>query len=442
MELFRIVQKEREGYDALERAMIRTASPGIRPGLSRISRLLRMLGNPEKTLPVIHVAGTNGKGSTGAFLERIFCSAGYVTGFYTSPHLVALGERFLVKGLPLSSKEWLREWETIEALLAPLPLSEIPSYFEILTALAFLLAKRAEVEVLILEAGMGGRYDATNVAAPVKASVITTIGEDHQEYLGHTLEQIGEEKFAIVRPRSFASFRGGVPVLEENFLRAVRRVGGREHLFSRSCEVRNAEPTPKGTRFSFEEKDLLLPRVEVSLLGRHQVENGAHALSVAWNVRETFPRIEKNHLLRGLKEAFWPFRGSLIPGNPPLFADGVHNPEGAQAFAAMVKERWQDLSGKVLVFSCMKDKDAPRMLDSLRGCAEEIICTSVPGVDRSSSAKDLREIALSRGWKLCEACPSPVEALERAKSRGSMVLVGGSLYLLGYLASKEALPLP
>ncbi len=442
MERFSMIRREKKGYDEVEERIIRLASPGIRPGLSRIARLLSILGNPERISPVIHLAGTNGKGSTGAFLERILRSAGYVTGFYTSPHLVALGERFLRKGIPLPAREWLEALKTVEEALRKMPPSEIPSYFEIVTALAFLLGSTAGTEVLILEAGMGGRYDATNLRAPVKASVITTIGEDHQEYLGNTLEEIGEEKFAILRPRIFASFRGGDPGLEANFLRAAGRVKARGHLFSRSCAISEIEPTPEGSRFSFAEGDFCLREVAVSLRGRHQVDNGAHALSVAWHLRQDFSRIRKEHLMEGLRKASWPFRGTLFPGDPPLFADGVHNPEGAQAFAAMVRERWKDLPEKVLVFSCMKDKDAPRMLDLLRGTAEHLICTSVPGLDRSASGEGLRKIALSRGWSSCESCSSPLEALERAKSRGNLVLICGSLYLLGYMASEGGFPLP
>jgi dihydrofolate synthase/folylpolyglutamate synthase len=324
----------------------------------------------------------------------------------------------------------------VEEALPLMPLEEVPSYFEIVTALAFLMAVSEGVELLILETGMGGRYDATNLRAPVKASVITTIAMDHQEYLGNTLEEIGAEKFAIFRPRSFASFRGGAPELEARFLAAAERVKARAHLFSHSCTISEVGPTPEGNRFSFSEGDLVLPKVSISLRGRHQVDNGAHALSVAWHLREHFPRLRREHLLEGLQKASWPFRGTLFPGEPPLFADGVHNPEGARAFAAMVAERWNDLPGKVLIFSCMKDKDAPQMLDLLRGTADHLICTCVPGLERSARSDDLREIALSRGWVSCEVCSSPLEALERGKSRGSLVLVCGSLYLLGYMASE------
>ncbi|HPJ25094.1 MAG TPA: folylpolyglutamate synthase/dihydrofolate synthase family protein [Synergistaceae bacterium] len=442
MERFSLIRKEQKGYDEMERRILRKASPGICPGLSRISRLLRILGNPEKAIPVVHLAGTNGKGSTGAFLERIFRAAGYATGFYTSPHLLALGERFLVRGVPLPASAWCRAWEKTEKALGEIPSSEVPSYFEILTALAFLMAVSSGVEVLILEAGMGGRFDATNVSAPVKASVITTIGMDHQEYLGNTLEEIGEEKFAILRPRSFATFRGGIPFLEENFLRRARKVGARGHLFSRNCVLSEMKTTSEGSLFSFAEGELFLSSVALSLRGKHQVENGAHALSAAWHLRESFPAIRKEHLLQGLRETSWPFRGSLFPGEPPLFVDGVHNPEGAGAFAAMVQERWKDCPGKVLVFSCMKDKDFSQMLDLLRGCASHIICTSVPGMERSASAEILEKTARSRGWTSCESCASPLEALNRAKARGNLVLLGGSLYLLGYLLSKGAFPLP
>jgi dihydrofolate synthase/folylpolyglutamate synthase len=441
MKGFSLIQEKREEYNRVEEEVLRLASPGIRPGLSRIARLLNILGNPERTVRVIHLAGTNGKGSTGAFLERIFRSAGYVTGFYTSPHLIALGERFLRKGVPLPPERWHEALQRVREALPLMPPGEVPSYFEMVSALAFLMAVSEGVELLILETGMGGRYDATNLRAPVVASVITTIAMDHQEYLGNTLQEIGAEKFAIIRPRSFASFRGGTPELERDFLAAAARVKARGHLFSRSCGISSVAPTPEGSCFSFAQEDLVLPEICISLRGRHQVDNAAHALSVAWHLRENFPRLRKEHLLEGLREASWPFRGTLFPGEPPLFVDGVHNPEGAQAFAAMVQERWRDLPEKVLIFSCMKDKDAPGMLGLLSETADHLICTSVPGLERSARSEDLQKIALSQGWISCEACSSPLEALERGRSRGSLVLICGSLYLLGYMASEGGFPL-
>lgn len=414
----------------------------IRPGLDRVAALLARLGDPQQAFPSVLVAGTNGKGSAVAFLASILRAAGYLPGVYTSPHLVRFEERIAVGGDPIREEEVaaltdeVRAAITEETRLAGDP----PTYFEATTALAYLHFRRAGVPLAILEVGMGGRHDATNVVDPL-ACAITPVALDHMQWLGDTLEAIAGEKAGIMRPR--------VPCVlarqEPEALRAIRaeaaRLGAPLTPVD-DCDVRlagtpGARPdppvfslaTPTGGRY---------PELTLSLRGEHQVDNAVVAVLLAERLHhDGFGAIDAAAVTRGLASTSWPGRLELIPGRPDLLLDGAHNPAGCRSLAAYLAEHQRDRR-TILVFSAMRDKPAGEMLEILAPLAHAVVVTRLR-VARGESSETLRDLAAARRSRV-ESAASAGDALRAARAAAGpdgLVVVSGSLYLVGEV--KEAL---
>ena len=234
----------------IEERLQTMSSPYIRPGLSRIAALLSKMGHPERAFPAVHLVGTNGKGSVSAMIESLFLEAGYTTCLYTSPHLTDITERLRFSGVPVKEGVLLRSLDRVESALGGQgdPGSR-PTYFEVLTSAAFDAIADRSPDVAIIEAGMGGRLDATNMVKDVALTVITAIGFDHSQFLGDTLEEIANEKFSVLRPGSRSVFSGTPQALEELYLEHCERIGNTGEILSRSIEIRGLKVSLEGNHF-------------------------------------------------------------------------------------------------------------------------------------------------------------------------------------------------
>jgi dihydrofolate synthase / folylpolyglutamate synthase len=416
---------------------------GIRPGLERIASLLARLGNPHHGLPAVIVAGTNGKGSVSAFLAAILMEAGIEPGVYTSPHLVRFEERIAVAGEPVGEEEVASlTHEVREAIEAGRRKGEeTPTYFEATTALAFLHFSRRRVPIAILEVGMGGRFDATNVVVPALCA-ITPISMDHMQWLGPTLETIAYQKAGILKPDVPAAVSPQPPQALGVIVSEAARVGAPLRLVA-DCAVVPApaagphrgawsDPprfdltTPAGTRYE---------RLTLSLRGAHQVGNAVTAVLLAEQLSARGLRgIDPSSIARGLARAVWPGRLEMIPGGaaaPDLLLDGAHNPAGCESLAAYLRDS-QPGRRLGLVFASMKDKPAAEMLAILCPRATDVVVTSLP-VPRGESPETLLRLARAH-HSSCHAEPRIEEALLRARHIAGpegLVVVSGSLYLVG-----------
>lgn len=431
-------------YDSFENLITRYASPGIRPGLDRIKRLLNLLGNPEGKFPSIHVVGTNGKGSTCAFLVSVFQAAGYRTALYTSPHLESPGERLLINGTPLPPERWCEAAEKVISVLEidPFLQSDPPSYFELVTAVAFLLTASEGIDIAIVEAGLGGRLDATNLLSHVVLTAVTSISMDHIEYLGTTLEAIAGEKFAVVRPGIPACYLGDreelIPLFKEYCLKAQAF----PVVVSQEAQVIPTQLSPSGSVFDFSLYNSSslskhsLNTVQINLLGHYQLSNASLALTALLHLRPHFDRLTDSAIRKGLEKAKWPGRIEIInTTNPVLVLDGGHNPDGVSKLVDSVKMLWPGQSIGI-VYAVMKDKEHCICLEHLSTLNPALYVTCVPEMERSLSPQMLLKEARSFKWrKDIETSNNPLEAIRAASQENDVVLVCGSLYLIGWVRS-------
>ncbi|QVL37458.1 bifunctional folylpolyglutamate synthase/dihydrofolate synthase [Aminirod propionatiphilus] len=427
---------EREAFASLEKRLQAEASPGTRPGLSRLARLCSCLDHPERTFQAVHIVGTNGKGSTASSLASILDEAGLRVGLYTSPHLESLGERLRLDGEELPLSLWERGSDVVLRALDSDPLLRIdpPTLFELLTALAFWLLRESGCRLAVFEAGMGGRLDATNLLPRVVLTLVTPIADDHGDYLGKTIEAIAEEKFAVLRPGVTALFAGGDTHLEERFLRRAQASGARGFLLSQ-WPLFGIRCTDRGTAFCLDLSDG--PRDFFSpLLGRHQATNAAMALCGAHFLKAFFPSLlDEETLARGLSRTFWPGRMEILSREPIVILDGGHNPHGLTATLRSVSDIWGEERRRRALFAAMADKDFRSELALFREGRWDVVFTEVPNLSRGASVAALAEAAASVGLTnfLCE--PRLDRAFSLAVEGSDLLLCTGSLYLVGALRS-------
>ncbi len=402
--------------------------------LAATETILAALGHPERRYATAIVAGTNGKGSTSAILASILHCAGFRTGLYTSPHLVRVNERIQVNGREISDEDFAAAFsevrETIDRLLDQKSLDERPSFFEYLTAAAFLHFARSGVRLAVLEVGIGGRLDATNVTEP-RVAIITNVDLDHMEILGETLPAIAQEKAGVIKP-----FRPVVSACEHpDAVGVIRRHAaslGAELLetpsFAHLSPLRNVQGC-----YSF---DLALDGdcytgLSLPLAGKFQIKNAVAAVAAAWRLNREGFTIPRRAVIEGLRLARWPGRLETVREQPLVLLDGAHNPAGAREVAAFVKE---ELAGKCLrlVYASMRDKAIAEIARILFPLAEEVVLTC-PGLARAASPEEILAAAEFRSERIVIE-PDPARALERAcqSSRpDDVVLATGSLFLVG-----------
>ena len=414
---------------------------GIKFGLDSIRKVLRSLGDPQTRFPSVLVAGTNGKGSVAAMLTEALSRNGLRTGLYTSPHLVFVEERVRVGRRLISSSDFCRLLSRVKTagdrLVQSGTLKGPLTYFEHLTALAFLYFREKKVDIAVLEVGMGGRFDATNVVTPI-VSVITSIGLDHQKYLGSTLSRIAAEKAGIIKP--------GVPVVSGLPAGTARRVirkkageSGSPLLETQAGDgAYRAERKRAGYRFVFRHQGKTF-RFRPRLQGLHQGRNAAVALAAALVLSETWRGLDLQKVLAGIEGAEWPGRLEVVSRRPLVVLDGAHNVEGAGALAAYVRDF---LPRPVfLVFAVMGDKDYRPIIRLLFPLARKIFLTSMP-MPRAAAPQEVLSAATAFRKKVMIE-PDVRRALGRARSlaqtaQGS-VLAAGSLFLVGEIKKRRLL---
>ena len=391
--------------------------------LERMRILLAALGDPHRQCRYVHVAGTNGKGSTCAMIESALRASGLRSGLYTSPHLISPRERICIDGRMISEEAWILAFEEVhsaaERLLAKEAIDTHPSFFETVTAMAFLAFAQAGLEMVVLETGLGGRLDATNVVEP-EVAVITPIDFDHEAFLGSAIESIAAEKAGILkagRPAVFAAQRPeALRVLENRALELDIPV---KH--SAAWRVEDLAPDKFGSRFTLM-ADEEIP-IECPLAGAHQVENARTAVAAL-----TLMAIPAAAIRAGIASVVWPGRLERVATNPDIILDGAHNPAGARALADYIREFFSGEPVRV-IFGAMRDKAVEEVTSTLFPLAAEIILTA-PDQPRALNPESLAEMLMQEN-RMAVVAPSVRAALELAAQRPMTTFVTGSLFLVG-----------
>ena len=406
----------------------------IKLGLRNITLLLERLGNPQLSYFVVQLAGTNGKGSTARMLESICRTAGLTTGLFTSPHLVSITERILINGnenAPRTFAEHATRVRTAaETLLNEGLIEAVPSFFEQVTAIALLAFQSAEVELVVLETGLGGRLDATT-AAGAKLVGITPIAMDHEEYLGQTLAEVASEKAAIIQP-------GVTAVIAPQEADAMRVIAARAEACVvlpsiNEIETRIESFSSTGhANVSFLTKADSYDNVILGMRGRHQVTNASLAIRIAESLRNFGFEIQKEAVVQGLQTAIHRGRLDLFEGHPDLLLDGAHNPSGTQSLRNYLDEF---ATGPItLIFGAMRDKRLDEMARILFPAARNLVLTEIVN-PRAASSDSLRLLAQSIGGSAAVFCTKSIsEAMNRAREvtpRDGLICISGSLYLVG-----------
>jgi dihydrofolate synthase / folylpolyglutamate synthase len=414
-----------------------TQASAAKFNLENSAILANSLGHPERKYPSIHIAGTNGKGSTAAFLESILRQAGLRTGLYTSPHLERINERIRVGGDEIPDESFAAVFSQIhskiEELLAAGALRAHPTFFECVTAIAFEYFAEVGVEFAVFETGLGGRLDSTNIVTP-HVSVITRIDFDHENFLGHSLPEIAAEKAGIIKP--------GVPVVLTE-----QREEALQVLLTKAHEL-DAPVVKTDADFAIDSQQMVEGRVRATLheissgaqfkiapqlAGRFQLQNALNAVAAARVLQSTGVRISDPAIENGIAAAIWPGRIEKVHSNPDIYLDGAHNPSAACELAAFLEENLQNRK-IIMIFGALRDKAVDEIAGILFPLATEVIF-SEPHTSRSISASQLAEIAGHHAAHFT-VIPDSTRALDAALAQAApsdVICITGSLYLVGEL---------
>ena len=398
---------------------------GSIPGLSRTRELLAKMGNPEKKLRFVHIAGTNGKGSTAAMLAAILRQAGYVTGLYTSPYIIKFHERMQVNGEMISDEELCAITEYIRPLAESM--TESPTEFELVTCIAMEYFVRRGCQIVVMEVGMGGELDSTNVIAAPEASVICNIGLDHTEVLGDTLEKIASAKAGIIKPGCPAVIYRAAPSVEAVFEEKCRAVGSELHKADFDA-IRLHTHDLTGQVFDFGRFQAL----HLPLLGEHQLKNAAVVLTTADVLKTRGWAITDENIRQGLATVRWPGRFELLRTDPLFIVDGGHTP---QCIEALVQNIRQYLAGRPLTVltGVLADKDYHCMYaDVARQFAARFVTVTPPNpraLDAQALAEYLRQFG--KPVTACDSVDAGVREAIRQAGPDGVVLAYGSLYMVG-----------
>jgi dihydrofolate synthase/folylpolyglutamate synthase len=417
----------------------------------RMRTLLDKVGNPQDSLPIVHVAGTKGKGSTAAMLAAVLSVAGYRTGLFTSPHLEKVEERIAIDGRQCSAADFAALIEAVRPVVEQLDrqaasgaFEEIgPTYFEILTAMAFLYFQQRQATAVVLEVGLGGRLDSTNVCVP-RVSVITSISFDHTAQLGNTLAAIAREKAGIIKP--------GIPVVsgvaDEEPRDEIRRIAAARgsNLIEIETDFRDGYLPPRhlesgsnhGTLEFFcggssRQEDAAPHRYELSLPGRHQAKNAAVAVAAIRELRRQGWNISEEAVHRGLGETKIPARLEVVSRRPTVVLDSAHNAASVAALIATLDESFSARK-RHLIFAATKDKDNRRMMELLLAACDEVYLTHYTTNPRFVPTDELAKIAVELTGKSPPTFSTPAEAwaaAHKSASADDLICVAGSFFLAG-----------
>ena len=397
---------------------------GSIPGLGRTQELLRRMGNPQDSLKFIHIAGTNGKGSTAAMTASILQKAGYRTGLYTSPYIYRFHERMQINGVQISDEDLVEITEYIKPFADAM--EESPTEFELVCGIAFEYFKRKKCDIVVLEVGMGGEFDATNVIKTPEVAVITNIGLDHTDVLGSTVEEIARTKAGIFKEGGKAVIYRGLPSVEAVFeeVCAQRNVTLKKADFDGIC-LKSLNLFSQVFDCG-ERKDIVLP-----LLGDHQLHNASVVLSVADTLIENGWNITEQDIYDGIREVSWPGRFDIVSRDPLFIIDGGHNP---QCIDALVKNIQDYLVGRkvVALTGVLADKDYGEMYKPVMPLISEFVCIT-PDNPRKMEAADLAKYLQAAGAK-ATAAESTKDGVRKAialAGKDGAILCFGSLYSIG-----------
>ncbi len=394
-----------------------------KPGLERVRELCRALGDPQDQLQFIHVAGTNGKGSFCAMTESILRHAGYKVGLFTSPYIVEFNERMRINGENISNDELCELVEIVKPVAEKM--SDKPTEFELITALAFLYFKRHNCDVVVLECGLGGRLDATNIINDPILSVITGIALDHTSILGDTVEKIAAEKAGIIKKGARVLWCGNDAGAERVIADKAREIGATLARVDRDS-MNIKEMTLDGTSFDFGERE----NIRLSLLGSYQPVNAANVLTAIDILKDNGFEIDENAVFEGMSSVKWPARFEVISREPLMIADGGHNPEGIDCAVKSIEQYFGEERVAVIT-GVMADKDYGYMAERICSVAKMVFCLT-PDNPRALKAEEYASVfnALGTEAVACESVEFAVSsAIKWARENNAAIVSLGSLYM-------------
>lgn len=420
-----------ESYDEALQWIHSRLKFGIKPGLKRMEWMLEKLNNPERRIRVIHIGGTNGKGSTTTYFRSILNEAGYEVGSFTSPFFDRFNERISINGTPISDGELIELTNIIKPLCEELDSTELggPTEFEVITAMAiYYFAYINRVDIALFEVGLGGRLDSTNVLNPI-LTVITNIGKDHTNLLGETIAEIASEKAGIVKSGvpliSAVKQPEALKVIEEK----VREGRASLYLLGKEFHVNNHKPMETGEGFSVETIFQSFDNLKISMMGRHQTENAALAVMGALYLSKLYAfYIKEEHIRTGLEKAYWPGRFEIVSNAPLVLIDGAHNEEGMEALANELSARYSTKKIKA-VFAALHDKKLDGMLRRLDGITEQITFTDFE-YPRAAKAEELYGISHAKEKKVVHDWQEAIRKVIQDLTAEEMLVITGSLYFI------------
>jgi len=405
---------------------------GVKLALANSAALMEVMGNPHHRFRSVHVAGTNGKGSTSAFIAGMLRAAGYRVGLYTSPHLVSFTERIRINGIPISEARVVELARRVrEGYERPASAAVLnPTFFEVTTAMAFTYFAEEGVDIVVVEVGMGGRLDSTNVITPL-VSVITNIDMEHMEYLGDTLEIIAGEKAGIIKP--------GVPVVtgatQPGALGVIERRAAEQktRAFRLSVDFKAGNISSGQEQvFDYNGINASSDRLSIAMLGRHQVDNACLALAAVECLRKAGITVDEAAMRRGLAETHWEGRLERVARTPDIYLDGAHNPASALVLAQAVKTMKRSYTRLILVIGILGDKDYRGIITELVPLADHVIVTRpdyARAMEPSVLAAEVR--ALHSSVATAETVSRALAVAKETAKPDDLVLVTGSLYVVG-----------
>lgn len=403
---------------------------GKKENLDRMASLMQKLGNPQNQLKFIHIAGTNGKGTTASFISSILREAGMQVGLFTSPHLEVVNERIQVDQTFISDQDFIDCTEKVAVYVAEVEaeLSEKLYSFEILTAVAFVYFSRQNCDLVVLETGIGGRLDSTNIIETPEVAVVTSIGLDHMNMLGHTLKEIAQEKAGIIKTNgSVVIYDCGnelQPIFEE---RAREKQAELKVLNQSDIELLSA--SVKGQEFNYKQ----YRNLKIKMVGVHQLSNAALAIETALQLKATYEMITNEAIRKGLEKAFWAGRMEVLREEPLVLVDGAHNEQGVALLSQNIRSLFPDQK-ITFVVGMMKDKAYIDMIENVSDIARQILTVS-PDPWRGFDAEEVATILNNRGQsaRFVKSVEDIQKYIEKEAEKKEVIVVFGSLYLVGDL---------
>ncbi|MED0947788.1 bifunctional tetrahydrofolate synthase/dihydrofolate synthase [Bacillus mobilis] len=404
---------------------------GIKPGLERMRWMLEELGNPERHIKCVHLAGTNGKGSTLTYMRYILEDAKYKVGTFTSPYIETFNERISVNGTPIANEEITELVKMVKPVVEKLDETDLgeATEFEIITVMAICYFGKVNFcDVVLFETGLGGRFDSTNVIHPV-LTIITNIGHDHMHILGNTLGEIAYEKAGIIK--------SGVPVItgvqDEEALQVIQKVAKENHAnlyeMGNHFTALHKQSSKDGEQFDFTCPFATFADVRISMKGSHQVGNAALALMAVMYVKTYLSfLIEEEEIRTGLQEAYWIGRFEKLQSNPDIIIDGAHNPEGIESLVKTVESHYKD-KNVIVLFTALGDKQLHNMVGQLETIADEIIFTTF-AFDRAISADTLASYAKKESKLVFENWKEAIDTKVEMIGENDVFIITGSLYFI------------